>query len=203
MGPSTPTRDWTLTPRNGSVDSQPLYCQGSPSRSLIESTCKVSCAVCSDTVTGSRVRSRPLWGAIVLFMISYYENLCINRKEREPRNKPRCPCICKIAAFHWGVGGSPTYGPGTTGYWHGKKVKSVSCLTPCMEKSSWNKDLNTKKPNYRSLRRKYRRENIFMTLGLGRLSYRRLQSTDNKQKDQDKKITLQNCLPKAPPGKPT
>lgn len=115
--------------------------------------------------------------------------------KREPRNKPRCPCICKIAAFHWGVGGSPTYGHGTTGYWHGKKVKSVSCLTPCMEKSSWNKDLNTKKPNYRPLRRKYRRENIFMTLGLGRLSYRRLKSTDNKQKYQDK-ITLQICLPK-------
>ena len=74
-------------------------------------------------------------------------------------------------------------------------MKSVSCLTPCMEKSSWNKDLNTKKPNYRSLRRKYRRENIFMTLGLGRLSYRRLKSTDNKQKYQDK-ITLQICLPK-------
>ena len=34
-----------------------------------------------------------------------------------------------------------------------------------------------------------------MTLGLGRLSYRRLKSTDNKQKYQDK-ITLQICLPK-------
>ena len=81
VGPSTPTRDWTLTPRNGSVDSQPLYCQGSPSRSLIESTCKGSCTICSDTVTGSQVRSRPLWGAIVLFMISYYENRFINKKE--------------------------------------------------------------------------------------------------------------------------
>lgn len=79
---------------------------------------------------------------------------------------------------------------GTSGYWQEKKVKSVSCFTPCMKINSWNKEINTKKLNYRPLRRKYRRENIFMTLGLGRLSFRRLQSTDNKQKYQDKKIAL-------------
>ena len=82
-----------------------------------------------------------------------------------------------------------------------KEIRS-SLLTTQRNQSQTNKNSKYLKSKLQNFTQKMQ-ESIFMTLGLGRLSYRRLQSTDNKQKDQDKKITLQNCLPKAPPGKPT